>query len=328
MMEGFHFLRPEWLLAVPVWLALVVWHRRSARGVSAWDRVCDPDLAPYIVESGATRRSGWVHGAAALAGVLAIVALAGPAWRELPQPVFRSQSALVVALDVSTSMKAADIKPSRLARARHKVLDLLEKRVDGQTALVAYAGDAFVVTPLTDDKRTISSLLASLEPDIMPVPGSRTGRALDRSRELLEQAGAPRGRVLLITDGVGGPGVGDSVDALTGSGYTLSVIGIGTPEGAPIPVDGGFLKDASGELVIASLDETALAELARRGGGAYARYVLDDADLRRVSASGDVGEGGAAETTLSSDRWREEGPWLLPVLMVLVLPLFRRGRLE
>lgn len=327
-MDGFHFLRPEWLLVVPAWLALVIWHRRSARGVSAWDRVCDPDLAPYVVEGGASRRPAWVHAVVALAGLLAILALAGPAWRKLPQPVFRSQSALVIALDVSRSMSAADVAPSRLARARHKILDLLDKRVDGQTALIAYAGDAFVVTPLTDDKRTISALLSSLNPDIMPVPGSRTDRAIDRSRELLKQAGAPRGRVLLITDGAGGPDLDDAVDRLNDAGYTLSIIGVGTPEGAPIRTSDGFVKDRSGEVVVARLDEPALESLARQGGGAYARYVLDDSDLKRVSMTGSKTGGEAERSDLVSDRWREEGPWLLPVLMILVLPLFRRGRLE
>lgn len=327
-MESFHFLRPEWLLLVPVWLALVAWHRRAARGASAWDRVCDLELAPFVVEGGAARRPRWVHGAVALAGTLAIAALAGPAWRELPQPVFRSQAALVLALDVSRSMEAADIEPSRLVRARHKVLDLLDKRVDGQTALVAYAGDAFAVTPLTDDHRTIAALLSALDPDIMPVPGSRTDRAIDRARELLEQAGAPRGRVLLITDSASGPELEDAVDRLKAAGYTLSVIGVGTPEGAPIRTGNGYLRDEAGELVVAALDESTLAVLAERGGGAYARYVLDDGDLEQVSMSGGGIPGEAARRRLAADRWREEGPWLLPLLMILVLPLFRKGRLE
>lgn len=327
-MESFHFLRPEWLLAVPAWLALVIWHRRAARGVSAWDRVCDPELAPYVVEGGIARRRAWVHVVAALAGLLAIVALAGPAWRSLPQPVFRSQSALVIALDVSRSMEAADIEPSRLVRARHKILDLLDERVDGQTALVAYSGDAFTVTPLTDDHRTISVLLASLEPGMMPVPGSRTDRAIDRARTLLEQAGAPRGRVLLVADSAEGPELDDAVDRLTAAGYTLSVIGVGTPEGAPIRTPNGFLKNQAGEMVVATLEETALEALAARGEGAYARYVLDDGDLRELSLAGADAGGEAERTELATERWREEGPWLLPLLMILVLPLFRRGRLE
>lgn len=327
-MDELHFLRPAWLLAVPVWLGLVIWVRRLARADISWDRVCDPELAPYVVDAGASGRSPVWHLLAALGGVLVALALAGPVWRELPQPVFRTQSSLVVALDVSRSMNATDIEPSRLVRARHKVLDLLDRRVDGQTALVAYAGDAFAVTPLTDDNRTIASLVPSLEPDIMPLPGSRADRAIDRARELLRQAGARRGQVLLVTDSAEGPDLDRAVERLKSAGYTLSVIGVGKPGGAPIPDGEGFIKSASGDIVLAKLDETALAALAKWGGGTYARYGLDDADIRRVLLAGPSMQDEAANSTLNTDRWREEGPWLVPLLMLLVLPLFRRGRLD
>lgn len=326
-MGDLHFLRPEWLLAIPAWLALVAWTRRAAGGVTPWDRVCDPELAPHVLDGGAPVRSWKLAALAALAGILAIVALAGPAWRELPQPVFRSQAALVIALDVSRSMKAGDIEPSRLVRARLKIRDILARRLDGQTALVAYAGDAFAVTPLTGDNRTIAALLSSLEPEIMPSPGSRTDRAIERGLALLRQAGAPRGRVLLVTDSAAGPGLDDAVERLRDAGYTLSVIGVATPDGAPIPDGGGFLKDASGDVVLATLDEPALASLAARGGGEYARYRVDDADLRRVLPAPEAGDP-AVPTALKTDRWREEGPWLLLLLAAGMLPLFRRGRLD
>lgn len=326
-MGDLHFLRPEWLLAIPAWLALVAWVRRSARGASAWDRVCDPGLAPYVVEGGAPRRATVFHLLTALAGTIAIVALAGPAWRELPQPVFRGQAALVIALDVSRSMNAGDLEPGRLARARLKILDILDRRIDGQTALVAYAGDAYAVTPLTDDNRTIAALLPSLEPEIMPSPGSRADRAVQRGHELLRRAGAPRGRVLLVTDSASGPGLDEAVDRLVGAGYSLSVIGVGTPDGAPIPDGDGFVKDAAGDVVMTRLDEPALAALAARGGGGYSRYRPDNGDLRAVLPSR-VSDDGALPAALQTDRWREEGPWLLLVLAGGVLPLFRRGRLD
>lgn len=327
-MNSFHFLRPEWLAVIPAWLALVLWFRRSLRNDSSWLRICDPLLMPFVVEGGAARRTGLFQALAAAGGVLALVALAGPVWRELPQPVFRGQSALVIALDVSTSMEVADVAPNRLVRARHKIVDLLGRRVDGQTALVAFAGDAFTVTPLTDDNRTIEALLSSVTPDIMPVPGTRTDRAIDRARHLLQQASAPRGRVLLVADGAGGADLDGAVERLNDAGYTLSVIGVGTPEGAPIPEGSGFVKDRQGNVVLSRLDEPALTALARKGGGAYARSRIDDADLRRVLAPPDRSERGAVRSALKTDRWREEGPWLLPSLMLLVLPLFRRGRLE
>lgn len=327
MMGELHFLRPEWLLALPVWLALVFRARRAARRDVALERICDPALVPYVVDGGTPGRSRAVYPALALAGIIAVLALAGPAWRELPQPVFRGQAALVIALDVSRSMNAADLEPSRLVRARLKIRDILERRVDGRTALVAYAGDAFAVTPLTDDTRTIAALLPSLDPEVMPAPGSRADRAVDRGLALLRQAGAVRGRLLLVTDSAGGPDLEAAVARLTGAGYTLSVIGMGTPEGAPIPDDEGFVKDAAGNVVLTALDEPALRVLADRGGGAYSRYRVDDADIAAVLPARGAGESGVP-TALETDRWREEGPWLLLVLVAGALPLFRRGRLD
>lgn len=326
-MDDLHFLRPEWLLVLPAWLALVAWVRKSAALGSDWDRVCDPALAPYVIEGGAAKHSKVFLLLAGLAGVMAIVALAGPAWRQLPQPVFRGQAALVIALDVSRSMQAADVEPSRLARARLKIRDILDRRTDGQTALVAYAGDAFTVTPLTEDTRTITALLPTLEPDIMPSPGSRADRAVLRGLTLLRQARTPQGQVLLVTDSAAGPELDQAVDRLVDAGYSLSILAVGTLGGAPIPEGDGFVKDQAGNLVLASVDETSLKLLAERGGGAYALHRPDRTDLEPVlpaRATGAV----AAPGRLKTERWREEGPWLPVVLAALVLPLFRRGRLD
>ena len=198
----FHFVRPWWLLAfLPLaWLVWSKWKRRV--GSRNWEAICDPALLPHILignERGAKR---WSTLATGLCGALAILALAGPVWQKLPQPVFSTQSALVIALDLSRSMDATDVNPSRLARARFKVADILARRGEGETALLVYAGDAFTVTPLTNDAATIESQLKALTTDIMPVQGNRTDTALSKAMELLRQAGASRGDILLITDEV------------------------------------------------------------------------------------------------------------------------------
>jgi len=325
MIEALHFLRPAWLAAVPVWLVLVFWAWRTAAPSSPWERLCDPELLPHVVEGGGGRRSRTLFAGAALAGVLALTALAGPAWRELPQPVFRSEAALVVALDVSRSMQAADLVPSRLVRARHKIRDLLAQRTDGATALVAYAGDAFTVTPLTRDTRTIQATLSSLDPDIMPVRGTRTDRAVALARVLLDRSGAVGGRVLLVSDSVEGGGVEAAARQLVAAGHSLSVLGVGGVDGAPIPDGGGFVKDRRGNVVVARLDEADLSRLAAAGGGVYARYSVDRADLARVLADDPRRAGQSLVPGLEADRWREEGPWLALLLVLGVLPLFRRG---
>ena len=171
----FHFIRPFWLLAfIPYTVILVLMWRNKLRNGN-WSAVCDPALLPFILQEKVVNQSRWPLTSAALAAVLVIIALAGPTWQRLPSPVFRNDLAVVIALDLSRSMDAGDIKPSRLIRARYKIADILKRRKDGQTALLVYAGDAFTVTPLTDDTETIASQLEALNTDIMPSQGSDTG---------------------------------------------------------------------------------------------------------------------------------------------------------
>ncbi len=258
---------------------------------------------------------------------VALLALAGPVWSQLPQPVFRAESALVLVLDVSRSMDAQDVAPSRLTRAKHKILDILQTRQEGQTALVIFAGEPFVVSPLTDDARTMKNLVRPLETDLMPVRGSRPDLALQVGNELLEQAGIPRGDLLLITDGDIDSATLETITELAHTGRTISVLGIGTDEGAPIPEKGGFVKDESGAIVVPKLDETSLQEAVRMGHGRFARVTLDDRDINYLlpSVDGSTYSTDSAPNQRTTDLWREEGPWLTVALLALVLPAFRRG---
>ncbi|MEJ2382697.1 MAG: VWA domain-containing protein [Gammaproteobacteria bacterium] len=272
-MHSFHFLRPLWFAAlVPLAVLLAVWWR-SRRTSRSWQAVVDPRLLPHMLMDGGTGRNAWSVLAVALGGVLAVTALAGPTWSKLQQPVFRRESALVVLLDLSRSMDATDLQPSRLQMAKFKLRDILVRRKEGDTALVVYAADPFVVTPLTNDVDTIERQLSSLTTQLMPVQGSRTDRAIAKAQALLQQSGAVRGDVLLITDGVNNDppaALRAAVEKLVAAGYRLSVLGVGTDQGAPIPMgDGGFFKDSSGAIVLPKLDEAPLARLAAEGHGIY-----------------------------------------------------------
>ncbi|MEM8817790.1 MAG: VWA domain-containing protein, partial [Pseudomonadota bacterium] len=261
----------------------------------------------------------------ALTGVLAALALAGPAWERIEQPVFRSDQALVVALDLSRSMDAGDLTPSRMQRARLKILDLLERRDGGQTALVVYSSNAFTVTPLTSDADTIASLVNSLSTDIMPSRGSYPVAAIDKGGQLLEQAKAPVGEVLLVTDGGTSPAAERYARALRDAGYTLSVLGVGTREGAPIPRStGGFVTDQRGRIAVPVLEEDGLRKLARAGGGRYATLSADDRDLDYL-LSGETLSRSKSDDAQATDQWREEGPWLVLLLLPLAALAFRKG---
>src|SRR5690606_4082420 len=137
-----------------------------------WRREIAPDLLDHLLDHRGERRMRWPWWLAFAGWVLGCLALAGPTWEKLPQPVLQKRDALVVVLDLSLSMTVADVQPSRLQRARYKILDLLQRRTEGLTGLVAYAGDAHVVTPLTDDTATIANLVPALAPDMMPIYGS------------------------------------------------------------------------------------------------------------------------------------------------------------
>ena len=326
--ELFHFLRPQWFLALFP-LALLLWllffRKQGSRG---WEAVCDERLLPHILirKPGRARRASLAL--TALGGLLAVAALAGPAWEKLPQPVFTAGDALVIALDLTRSMDAGDVSPSRLERARFKIRDLIEKRSEGQTALLVYAGEAFVVTPLTDDVETIKSQLNALEPDIMPALGNRPDKAVHLSMDLLRQAGRRQGHLLLITDEADVEAAEESVGGLRDAGHRLSILGVGTSHGVPVPLpDGGFLKGRNGEIVIPVLDEKPLRQLATLGGGRYARLTKDDSDVALLTDyfSRPNYDDERVATELETDVWREQGPWLVLCLLPLAALLFRRG---
>jgi Ca-activated chloride channel homolog len=327
MPEAFHFQQPAWFLAL-LPLAALIWQLRGhASGNSAWRRVCDPQLLSYLLidpQRSDRRLPLWLLVAGWL---IAVVALADPVWQKRAQPVFSTEEARVVVLDLSRSMDASDLKPSRLERARYKVEDVLRRSKEGQVGLVAFAGDAFVVSPLTSDARTITEMLKALEPGLMPVQGSRVDRGLHKAGELLAQAGAAHGEILLVTDGYEDHAALDAARDLRDQGYTVSVLGVGTADGAPVPDgSGGFLHDESGNVVVPRLDAASLRALAAAGGGQYATITGNDADLDALlNPLVPQLDSKVKQTGLETDAWQSRGPWLVVLLLPLAALAFRRG---
>ncbi len=324
----FHFLRPWWLMALLPAVLLLTQLLRHRQGRGNWSEVCDAELLPFILQDKPLQTARTPLLGAAIAVLLTIVALAGPTWQRLPSPAFRNDAALVIALDLSKSMDAADIKPSRIGKARYKIADLLKQRKDGQTALLVYGGDAFTVTPLTNDAATIDSQLVALTTDIMPSPGSNTAVALDKAAALLRQGGLAKGHILLVTDAVDAD-VAEQAEQWLGD-YRLSVLAVGTPEGAPIQLQGGgFLKDRSGAIVVAKLDESAMHTLVQHGRGTYQPVTADDEDVANLgqlfnSADSD---GKNQDSNLLLQQWDEKGPWLLLLVLPWAALQFRKGLL-
>ena len=325
-LADFHFIRPYWLLASLPAIVIIISLFRSRLNQGGWTEVCDAALLPYLLKEKAVEQNRGLLALGSMATLLVILALAGPSWQRLPTPVFRNASALVIALDLSRSMDAEDAKPSRLIRARYKIIDLLKQRKDGQTALIVYAGDAFTVTPLTDDTETIASQLPALTTDIMPSTGSNTALALQKAVDLFKQAGLQKGQIILITDGVDLDKTIEAAETLTP--YRLSVLGIGDPEGAPIPLAaGGFLKDRRGALVVPKLNTADLQKLAQLGGGRYQTITADDSDIKNLLPGSDqpAAQPGKENSDLLLEQWEDRGPWLLLAAIPFVLLSFRKG---
>ncbi|GHB07037.1 VWA domain-containing protein [Shewanella indica] len=319
-----HFIRPEWLWAlVPLALLLVLQSRRQA-GQSDWDRYIAPHLAPLLLTQGSKSRRNrlpWLG----LVWLVAVLALSGPALYKKPLPVFASSTGRVLVMDMSLSMYATDAAPNRLTQARFRATDLLGQLNEGETALLAYAGDAFIISPLTRDRNTLLNLLPTLSPAIMPVRGSNLTAALEKAKELLSQGGHLQGDIILMTDGVGSRQLNAAKQAIEGSHYRLGILAIGSSQGAPIRLpDGQLLKDSRNEVVVPATDFGMLSELASAGNGILVPYSNDGKDLQTLvqwlATSSD-----ATETDLAGDTWVDLGPYLAFLLLLPLLLSFRSG---
>jgi len=316
-LSALHFLRPDWfwaLLALP--LLLLGWRARQ-RLDSPWRTAVDPHLLPALL-AGRGARAAWLAPVLGAFGfLLAVLALAGPSWRQVEQPLWQSRTPLVIALDLSTTSLAGDLPPTRLAQARAKLATLLAEREGGQVGLVAYAGDAFTVAPLTADAANVALFLDALHPRVMPVDGQRGDRAIARSARLLRQAGFERGHILLLTDHADADARQAAAAALA-QDYRVSALGLGSAQGAPYRLPGGGFATAR-------LDAGSLRRLVSAGGGGYATISADGADLARLGVLDPTGGAGDSLQGETGRSWQDEGFWLLPPLMLLALLAFRRG---
>lgn len=329
MLNNVHFLHPEWLwllVVIPAVWGMKVWRSRRMGG---WERVVDKHLMPFVLTGKAGGLSVLSLVLLSLALLTAVLAMAGPAWEKREVPVFRNQQALVVAMDFSASMYAEDEKPNRITLARFKLLDILKARQDAQNGLVVFAGDAFTVTPLTDDSDTIEEQVKNLSPEIMPAPGSLLTPAIQRSVELLQQSGMKQGNILLITDGVADAESSvAAAEAARNLGYSVSILSLGTAEGAAVPrAQGGFLLDNDGKTVIAPVNLEELERIATAGGGVFTQAALGDADLNTLSAQWQALANSALSTAQGrkTDAWVNEGYWLVLLLLPVAVLAFRRG---
>ncbi len=323
----FHFIRPLFLLLF-ILLAWFVWRTyQYSQKSNSWNNACDPGLLSYLLV-GVEKKKGWFHLLLLfLVGALLIMAMAGPTWSKLPQAVYKKETARVFVLDLSRSMDSTDLAPDRASRAKLKLIDFLTESKEGLSALVVYANNPHIVSPLTDDSNTIISMVPSLSTAIMPSSGGRADKAIMKAAQLLTQAGNTEGDIVLLTDGVDLAMTSDVAEKISAAGYTLNVIGIGTEQGAPIPNGGnGFLKDSQGGIVIPKLNRSDLKSLALAGSGVYSDLTIDNRDIQRVKKM-DLGQNLQKNNPLvrEVDLWRDQGHLFLLLALPFAALGFRRG---
>lgn len=323
MIEAFHFLRPGWLVLLPL-LGLTWWlARRLLTGNTEVGDLVAPHLRDaLIINKQVSNRFRAVDGII-LCGCLLALAAAGPSWTRIPSPWFSETAPLVIAVEVSDSMRANDVLPTRLDRARFKILDLLSARTGARTAIVAYAGSAHIVVPPSSDLAVLKPLLESLDPAVMPIAGAQAASVLPLALDLLGEETA-RGSVLFVNDGF------DPADLVPLQAFAaepaapgLFALVVGTDEGGvALMPDGSPIAGAGGGRLNTTVDPALLRGIERASGMAISRMRTDDADLRSLLARM---ASHLAQAPDPDSQWRDEGWWLLWPAALLMLIWFRRG---
>ena len=271
-----HFL---WLLPL-VAAALVVSSRQKRRSLEAF---VDPHLLARLTDE--DRRGGrLLKGLLLLASLgLMLFSLAGPRWGSHYQEISRKGVDIVVVVDVSGSMLVEDMEPNRLERARGKILDFLRVIQGDRVALVPFSGAAFVQCPLTLDYAALQMFVDGLQPDLVPVPGTDLGAAIEKGLSALDYNARTDKVIILVTDGEDNEGQGvEAARKAAAKGVKIFSLGMGEPWGGPIPVTNGtsgFKRDGRGKLIISRLGEESLRRIAALTGGSYVRSVATNLDL-------------------------------------------------
>jgi len=328
-MTEIHILRPYILIAI-LPLALLWLYARHKTQQGGWNKLLAPQLAEFLLTTSGVqgnKRSSIIF---PLLWLLSLIALSGPSWQKQPMPVFQVDTARVLILDMSRSMLATDLSPNRLSIARYKAQDLLSDWREGQSALVAYANDAFVISPLTKDTRTLISQLPALHPNIMPEQGSKPMLAIEQAIKLLEDGGFDKGQLVLFTDGIDSQSLDNIKSRLSNTAWQLTIVGFGTEQGAPIKLaNGQFLKQA-GEIIVAPLNQNELSRYCLTSNCNYLKASADNGDiiaLRSLLKSHNpktLDEEKTQEEQPMSERWFDGGIYGVYLMIPLFLILFYR----
>ncbi len=306
MMTDLHFLRPWWFLAIIplIGFAVILW--KQTPKLHAWGDVCDSHLLDHLLQRKSQGKRTSSMMLVYISILFMIISITGPSWYKLPVATYKPIQPRVIVLDMSEHMLEQDLTPDRLSRAKFKLHDLFAQKDVGQFGLVVFTGESFVVSPLTDDGETISSLLSTLTPDIMPVGGQKLESALTEASNLFKQAGFDHGQILVLTADSPSSESIQMAKKLAKEGFYSSII----PIRADKKINPLFQRFTSA------------------GEGQMLTYSSDSSDLNQWLSQSTTKEKYALSQHDDVPLWRDEGRWFLIPALLFLLPVFRRGWLQ
>lgn len=328
----FRFANPDWLyllVVVPVLIAVFIYGRyRQGKRLRVFG---NPELLRTLMPNVSYVRPHVKFYLVLLVVILIIFALARPQFGSKLETHHRRGVEVMIALDVSKSMLARDIMPNRLEYAKMILSKMIDQMHNDRIGMIVFAGDAYVQMPITSDNVSAKMFLSTISPNLVPRPGTAIGSAIDlaiNSFGTIENNNMGRA-IVLITDGENHED--DAVKAAQlaqSKGIKVNVVGMGHPEGSPIPIEGSmsFHRDKNGEVVVSKLNEAMCQQIAAAGKGVYVRADNTGAALRALSREIDSMQKGDLETQSYSDydeRFYVLG-WL--ALLLLIAEFFILGR--
>ena len=313
-----------WLITIPVFVvAYIVCTKRKRRQLVEFG---DPELMAQLMPDASKSRPIWKFCLLMVALVLLIVAAARPQFGQKEKTIKRQGIEVMVALDISNSMLAEDVAPNRLDRAKQMLSKMMDNMVDDKVGLVVFAGEAFTQLPITCDYVSAKMFLNTTSPALIQSQGTAIGAALRTAMASFGTAESEAGRaIVLITDGENHE---DDAVAMAKQAYEhgiqVFVVGIGKPEGSPIPKAGTneYMKDRSGHVVVSKLNEEMCQQIAAAGHGVYVRCDNTNTAMRALQKELDELAKAEQESTIYADYNEQYQSFVLVALLLLVIEFF------
>lgn len=320
----FHFLRPLWLLLLPFAALLpLLWRRSRDLQRRLRSNIAEHLLQHLLITPRDQQRLRPVHLVCALL-MLGAVAAAGPTWEQDRPEFLENRAPLIIAIDLSPSMDASDVQPSRLEAAKHKLHDLIQRRSGARNALIAYAGSAHLVLPPTDDPALLDSFIQALGTDLIGKPGKNVGVVIDQAKRLLAAEKTP-GTLLLITDGADTSGLAGLDQQLADSALQVLILAVGSEDGGLIHnANGQPRTDSNGRPVLGSFDQAALKQLASAMDAPLGSLTLNDDDLDWIELHAQQHFQSASDEQREL-HWKDAGYWLCWPLLLIAFFSVRKG---